>query len=245
MRLPRFPLITMTIHRLPWKWLGAIMLTIILIYGNTLLYEELTRLPPREAVLQGLGKTLNASSYCYHAVATRTLNGSKTVISDLVGEKNLKGVHIKGNLPIINAQVEIYQFGDVMYRQDASNQGWVEVGNKSKASMEQLIAEINPLGMFHFDDNIDVKYAGKEKIGNRSCLVYEIMTRGENKYLELYWQDFKYRLWIDKKEWLIYKAQIIAEHRDNSQHVLGVVIEMNSFDDPLEINPPFEVGKKQ
>ncbi|MDD2211655.1 MAG: hypothetical protein PHV56_01550, partial [Clostridia bacterium] len=74
----------------------------------------------------------------------------------------------------------------------------------------------------------------------KKCRVYELMTKGENKYLELFWQDFNYILWVDKKEGLIRQAQISAEHRDNSQHNLKIVLWLSDFNVPIELKPPVE-----
>jgi len=238
MRIPKFPIFTINLKKFPWKWIAALVVTSLLVYGNIYIFEELTRLPPGEAVLQGLSKTINAQSYRFEALAKRTLEGKETVISEVKGEKNIKGVHIKGILPIIQSEVEVYHLGDVMYRRDTFTQGWLEVPNKSRAAVEQLISEINPLGVFRFSDDIDVKYVGKEKVGKKACRVYEVMGRGENKFMELYWQDFNYRLWIDKKEGVIRKAEVMAEHRDNSQHRLGVTILLYDLNEPVEIIPP-------
>lgn len=239
MRLtPKGSFFTFNITKIPWKWFLAVILVVLLVYGNVVIYEQLTRLPPDEAVKQGLTKTLSAQSYRYQAVAKRTLEGQEAIISDITGEKNMRGVHIKGTLPIIAADVEVYYFNDVMYRRDATSHGWLVVPDKSRAVMEQLIAEINPLGVFYFNEGFDVNYEGRQKVGNETCYVYEVMTRGQNKYLELYWEDFNYILWIDKKEGFIRKAQISAEQRDNSQYLLNMTVELSGFDESIEINPP-------
>ena len=232
------PIWAANIAKTPWKCAAALALTVTLVWGNIYIYEELTRLPPGEAVLQGLNKTVNAQSYRYEALAKRSLDGRETIISEVKGEKNLKGVHLAGNLPIIQAEVEVYHLGDTMYRRDTFSAGWLEVPVKNKAAVEQLITEINPLGIFHFTNDIDAKYVGKEKVGKKVCRVYEVMGRGENKYMELYWEDFKYRLWIDKKESVIRKAEIMAEHCDNSRHQLHVSILLYDLNEPVEIVPP-------
>ncbi|MCR4441832.1 MAG: hypothetical protein QHH10_06790 [Peptococcaceae bacterium] len=219
-----------------WKLLAACFLAALLVYG----INELTAPPPKEAVLQGLVKTLNAKSYRYRAVAVRVLEGKESIISEINGEKNLRGVHLQGSLPIIKAEVEIYHLGDVLYRRDSLTKGWVVVPDKERAAVEKLIAEINPLGAFHFTerDNIDVKYVGREKAGGKTCRLYEVMGRGGNKYMELYWEDFNYRLWIDRKEGVIRRAEIMAEHRDNSRHLLKIDVELKDFNEPVDIKGP-------
>lgn len=231
---------TLDLKKVPWKWIAALLLAVFLLYAAGYVYDEITQLPPAEVVKQGLTKTVNAQSYRYHAVAIRYLEGKESVISELSGEKNLKGVHLKGHLPIIQAEVEVYHMGDVLYRRDTMTDGWVVVPDKGRLAVEQLIAEINPLGAFHFSeqDTFDVKYVGKESINKNTCRVYEVLGRGVNKFMELYWQDFRYRLWIDKRDGYILKAQVMAEHRDDSQHILNINMELGGFDEPIEIIPP-------
>lgn len=220
-----------------WLWLPA---AVLIVWAGFFAFDELTQLPPQEAVIQGLAKTINTPSYRYHATASRILDEQETVISEIRGEKNLSGVHLTGNLPIISAEVEVYHLGDTLYRRDSLTAGWVVVPEQGKPAVEQLIAEINPLGAFHFspEDNIDVKKAGSAKTGGRSCRVYEVMGRGVNEYMALYWQDFNYRLWIDKKDGVIRRAEVLAEHRDNSQHILKIIVELTDFNEDIEIAAP-------
>lgn len=234
------PIIFLNLKKIPWKWAAALLLIIVLLNISFYLYEEWTLLAPNEAVLEGLLKTVNMQSYRYNVTAVRILEGKESVISEVDGEKNAKGVHLKGSLPIIMADVEIYHMGDILYRRDTLTDGWVVVPDKGRSAIEKLIAEINPLGVFHFSeqDNIEAKYIGKEKVDGNTCRMYEVMGRGVNKYMELYWQDFKYRIWIDKGKGVIRKAQIMAEHRDNAQHLLQITLELSDFDELIEIMPP-------
>lgn len=238
MNLKNLPIYTINLSRIRWRWVVGVFLLVLFSYVGKYVYEEVTQLSPNEAVLQGLTKTLNAQSYRYQAVAKRSLQGKESIISNLSGEKNQQGVHIKGELPIINAEVEIYKIGDKMYRKDPTTKGWLTVPERGKVSMEELISEINPLGAFFFNEAMEVKYTGKKRVDRRICRVYEIMSRGQNKFMELYWEDFNYRLYIDKEIGVIRKVEIVAEHRDNPQHELSVIIYMKDFNIPLTIEPP-------
>lgn len=243
--IPRFPIGTVNFSWIPWRWITAAIVTVILICGNVILFEMLTRLPPGEAVLKGFTASSNARTYAYQVTATRTIQGEKKLISEISGKKGLNGIHLKGNLPIIEAEVEIYQVGENMYRKDTFSEDWLIVPQRSRPGAEQLIAELNPLASFHFSEDIEARYAGKEKVNGKTCRVYEVITRGENKFMELYWQEFKYILWLDKDNEYIRKALISAEHRDDSQHVLSVEITFDKYDEDFEINPPVAAGTEQ
>ncbi len=223
-----------------YQWTAVFCLIVLLLLANLFLYEKLTRLPPCEAVRQGLLKTVNAQSYRYSSLATSTLMGEEAVISDIQGEKYGKSVHLKGEIPLINSEVEIYKYEDVMYRRDSFTADWLIIPERSYPAVENLIAELNPLAVFDFSGELDVKYAGKEKAGGKVCRVYEIMGREVNKFMELYWQDFRYKLWLDKKSGAIRKSEIVAEHRDNSQYLLKVSVLFWDYNEEFEITPPVD-----
>lgn len=232
------PIFAINLSRIPWRWVTAVIITILLIFGNTLLFEVLTRLPPDEAVLKALNASSNAGTYTYQVTATRSINDEEQLISDIQGDKGINGVHLVGSLPIVNAQVEIFQIGETVYRKDSYSNDWLIVPQRSKPGLEQLISELNPLASFYFSDKVDARYVGQERLGKKKCRVYEVMTRGENKFMELYWQEFKYIIWVDKKDEYISKALITAEHRDDSRHTLTVEITFRNYNGDIEITPP-------
>jgi negative regulator of sigma E activity len=144
-----------------------------------------------------------------------------------------------GSLPLIKADVEIYHLGDQMYQKDVYTKKWILIPAQSREGIEQLIAELNPLSIFNFsEDNWEIKEAGKERIDGKGCYVYEVMTRGENKYLQLFWKDFNYILWVDKKEGLLRQAKISAEHRERSDHRLTIEVKLTDYNVPIELTPP-------
>jgi hypothetical protein len=227
------------LRKYKWLWILSIPLLIGVIFGIFYLYEQINRLPPAEIVKQGLENTIHAQNYRFRVTARRTFEGKDAVLSDIYGEKNSQGVHLKGVLPIIKAEVELYHVGDKIYRSDPITKKWVVVPAGGRVAIEQLISELNPLQPFNFQENqFDVKYTGKEKIDGKTCYVYEVMTRGENKYLELFWRDFNYIIWLDKKENYIRQAKITAEHRDNSRHSLSILLRLANYNEEIDIKPP-------
>ncbi|MDD2401401.1 MAG: hypothetical protein PHI90_04385 [Clostridia bacterium] len=224
-----------------YKWIGIIILLFGLLYGGSYVYEELTRLPPKEAVKIGTENTIRANNYRFRVVSSRVLEGEEVVLSDVYGDRCSRGIHLKGTLPLIQADVEIYHIGENIYRKDSCSENWVKVPARGRVAIEQLIAELNPLESFNFLDNkFEAKYVGKEKVDGRKCYKYEVMTRGENKYLELFWRSFNYIIWIDKNDNLIRKASVIAEHLDNSQHCLNIVVSITDYEELIEIKAPIE-----
>ncbi|HHZ17143.1 MAG TPA: hypothetical protein PLJ33_05590 [Peptococcaceae bacterium] len=236
---PVFLLSILDPQRSLWKWALLLLAVFFLLYGGRYIYEEANRLPPDEAVKQCVLKALNAESYRFQVTAKRIQDGQETVISEINGEKSLAGVHLYGSLPLIKADVEIYHLGDQMYQKDVYTKKWILIPAQSREGIEQLIAELNPLSIFNFsEDNWEIKEAGKERIDGKGCYVYEVMTRGENKYLQLFWKDFNYILWVDKKEGLLRQAKISAEHRERSDHRLTIEVKLTDYNVPIELTPP-------
>jgi hypothetical protein len=222
-----------------WKWIVLAFLLLVFFNAGVYLFQEITRLPPQEAIKQSLLKTMHAQSYRFEVKATRIYEGKETLLSDLCGEKGEQGIYLKGKIPLIKADVEIYHLGNTLYRRDPFTKGWVVVPIEGRVGIEQLIAELNPLGVFNFsEENLDAKYVGTERVQGNNCRVYEIMTRGENKYLQLFWQDFNYILWVARKDGLIRQAQISADHRDNSQYNLKLLVSLYDYNEEVELKPP-------
>ena len=227
------------LQRVKWKGILLALLVIALLYGGVYFFQEITKLPPQEAIKLSLLNTIHAQNYRFEVTATRIYEGKETLLSDLCGEKGAQGVYLKGTIPLIKADVEIYHLGDTLYRSDPFTKGWVVVPIQGRVGIEQLIAELNPLGVFNFaEENLEAKYVGTERVQGKKCRVYEIMTKGENRYLQLYWQDFNYILWIDRKEGLIRKAQISADHRDDSQYNLKLSVSLYDYNEEIELKPP-------
>jgi len=229
------------LSRIKWKWVVLAVLVLMLLYGGVYFFQEITKLPPQEAIKQSLLNTMYAPSYRFEVTATRVIEGEETLLSALKGEKCLQDTYLQGTIPLINSEVEIYHLGDTLYRRDPFTKGWVVVPTEGRVGIEQLISELNPLGAFNFpEENMEARYVGAKKVHGKRCRVYEIMTRGENKYLQLFWRDFKYILWVDRNDGYIRQAQIYAEHRDDSQYGLKVQVFFTDYNEQIELKPPIE-----
>ncbi len=238
---PVFFLSILNPGRTIWKWLILLVTVVALFGGGCYLLEEARKLPPDEAVIQSLAKTLNAENYRFKVTAKRTLAGNETIISEINGEKSIEGVHLQGSLPLIKAEVEIFHLGEKIYRKDIYSKKWVIVPAESRIGLEQLIAELNPLSVLKFaEGSFEVREAGKEKIGGKTCRVYEVMTKGENKYLQLFWRDFNYILWVDQREGVLRQVRISAEHREMANHTLSIETAFTDYHVPLELKPPVD-----
>ncbi|HHX96720.1 MAG TPA: hypothetical protein GX687_04575 [Clostridia bacterium] len=229
----------LNLKNVPGEKIIALILLLIFLGGGFHLVREIRQPPPFEAVKQGLAYTLQASSFSFELQASRILKGETMILSEIQGQKAEEGVYVKGTLPLLNADLEIYYLGDQLYRRDTLTKDWVKIPAAGKIGVELLMAELNPLGVLEFlEEEFAAKYAGKAKVGKKKCRVYEVMSRGENKFAEFFWQDFNYILWVDQKGKYIRQAQITAEHRDEPEHDLQILITLGDFNRSFVLEPP-------
>ena len=219
------------------KWI-LLVLVIISIIGGGIFYLNYDPLTPEEAVNQAITNTLGAESYRYLAFSKRIIQNQEKLLSEVWGEKSGDNVHFTSKLYLVNSEFEYYQVGNNIYRKDVLSSDWLVVENMDLEVTEKLIQEINPLGAFGFKGPITVDYLGKEKVDNRKCKKYEVLAATENKYLEVWWQNFEYTIWVDSKDQIIKKAEIKAQSKEFADHYLIMGIEFADYNKKIVINPP-------
>lgn len=193
--------------------------------------------PPEIMVAEALRYAVNAPTYCYSSEAVRVHEGNAQVITYLDGEKCGENVHLHGIVDVLNMEIDIYQIGDVFYRQDIVDGTWMKMTGQNIEATEYLLQEINPLGCLLLDDTVQVIAQGKEKINGIKCKKYQVQSSGESTFLTSSWNEFYYTVWIDKKHRL-QQAEIIADNHENGAEQLRLTIQFD-WDTPiLEINAP-------
>jgi len=105
---------------------------------------------------------------------------------------------------------------------------------------ELFMTEINPLSNFSFSEVNDIVYLGKEKIGKRKYYVITCKPVVKNTFMEKYWQDFSYRLWIDKRSRRIVKAQVNAKNIKDPKDLINISLVLYDFNKNIAIEPPKE-----
>jgi hypothetical protein len=219
-----------------WLTAGAFVLaSVVLVYYLT---RDLG-VSPEETVTQALMKSRNASG-CQFTMETWQIQGKQEVLlSKVQGVRDREDAKLYAELPFIGAFVDVYSLDGVLYRKDSISGAWLEIPAGDRESLEQLMMELNPLGAFFFENGMDARFRRREKVGGESCRLFEILTRGENQWMAFFWEDFKYRLWIDIDEGYLRKGEIIAEHRDNSLMGLKILVEFSDYDQPGDIRSQF------
>lgn len=187
-------------------------------------------------IRETVGKALQARGYRYRIAAEFNIGGRKQTWSQVQGEKSAAGFHIKGK--ILGTPVEIYQIGKRTFTWDPVSKKWVILEGNDLTQQQVFMAEINPLSNFQFKTIGNPRLLGVEKVGKRKCWIVEFHPEIENKYLEMWWKNFTYRFWVDRKNHFLLKAKATAENKNSPGAFLSLIVEFQDFNKKIEIKPP-------
>jgi len=216
------------------------LLLMAVIWGGSRIISELPyrNLTAAEVVSQGIDKIKLGKSYSFTMQAKEIKEGQEKQLADLKGDVCQGNAQIAGNLPFINAEINLVRVGNDLYRKDSISDRWFKIPVADMESAEEFMMEINPLSIFENMENVQVNYVGKEKVEGRRCRVYEVMTKGEREWMTYFWQDYNYRIWIDQKEGYLKKGEVYAEHRDNSKHQMYLLVIVDDYGKNIDIKAP-------
>lgn len=218
------------------KRAGIVGLVLLLGAGIFFYYLAYLRVEPDQLIPEVMQKALQASSYRYRITADYNMSGRKQPWIDVTGEKAAHDVHFTGK--ILGTPVEIYQTGTRSYTLDPVSNKWVVLEGTDLAQQELYMAQINPLSNFRFKSISEPRLLGTEKVGGRKCWVVEFRPRVDNKIMEMYWKNFTYRFWVDKRSHTLYQALATAENKNSPGTFLSLLTEFRDFNKRIDINPP-------
>ena len=182
---------------------------------------------------KAMSNTLACSSYRY---SVEVKQGGRDVLTMVQGERAVPNrIHLTGTMQ--KSQMEFIQIEDVTYMKDPWSDRWFTLKGNSIAQSELFIAEFNPLGLFTFKDVPVIKSIGNDKVDGMKTVVLELKTIVSNPFLELKYTDFKFRVWVDKKEKLIRKA-VMQGYLPGGEEGLAVDMKFWDFNEKISINPP-------
>lgn len=227
-----------SIKNVNFKRILTILLVIVIISGGWGLYLEVTNIPPDVMVKDAIQNTIQAKSYRYQAVSKVVIDGNEKMLSSYLGEKGLNGTHLTGKVHLVNAEVDIYQIEDKLFRRDSTTDNWLVLEGVKKTQFLNLVNEIDPMLNLNIGEIFEAVEAGKEKIQDTKCKKYEVQARVENKYMTMFWNDFNYFFWIDKDDKVIRQAKITATQKDDPNKKLELTIEFWDLNKDINVTPP-------
>jgi hypothetical protein len=218
------------------KWLILFLGIVLLLFGvyrGASAYLARVRVPPEELFAAAMDKTLTSSSFRFNMVVK--IGGS--VISDVKGERVAPdSVHITGTMQ--DMPVEFIHTGDKTFIKGYWSDNWSCLEGNKMADSELFITEFNPLGNFNFKDVPVIKKIKSEEVKGTKLIVLELRPIVQNSLMELNYDDFVYRVWLDPKQQVIKKAHISATGKNGSKDKLEITLEMFDFNKQIKISPP-------
>ncbi|NLO22462.1 MAG: hypothetical protein GX119_10780 [Syntrophomonadaceae bacterium] len=216
------------------------ILIVILAFG--LAFDSLhdmyikSRLEAQVELNRALAGTEKITDYRYSLKSGFIVEGREEVISQVQGEKSQGKTHIKGEM--VNTAIDIYYINRTIYNYDSAAEKWLVIESDSSNSEELLISELNPLSNFRIRAPARVEKVGFEKINGTECLVATCETGVRSELLETFWQDFKYKFWIDYQKGLIQKAQLEARNKDSFETLLKIEVVFQDMNKEISIEAP-------
>lgn len=225
----------------PPRRLGIIFLLILLMLIITIgcyyFYIKSFLISADELVEEALSKAFEANSYRYKLKSQLCLEGEGQVWSDISGEKaNQHDLHIVGT--IVNTPFEFYQIGKVSYNKDPITNKWFAVEGYDLTQQEILLSEVNPLSNFNFKEIVVADYVGKEKINGKNCWILNCTVDLENQLLQVLWEDFNFKFWIDQQQHLLRKGELTAKSKNNSKSFLSITVEFYDYNEEINFEVP-------
>lgn len=226
-------------------FLGALLILLLLIGVIAAFflrdYFAAVHISPETRVNQGIINSVNAESYRFTLASKLTVGSQEKLFSVIQGEKSKDNAyHIQGT--ILGTEVNIYQIGDITYRQDPIDHKWtvIEKTNMEKESL--LISELNPIANFYFNEIGPITPLEKEKNNKEEKklgMKYALSPELANHWLEAYFTDMTYEIYISKKEpYYLTKAIITAVSKSNKENRLTMEITFSDFNAPITITQP-------
>ncbi len=215
---------------------GLFLCVFVLVAGGFYFYRVQTKVEPGALIQETVKRANQARGYRYQIAAEFNLGGKKQTWSRVQGEKAAEDFHIKGT--ILGTPVEIFQIGKKTYTRDPVSEKWVVLEGNDLTRQQVFWAEINPLSNFQFKIIGSPRILRTEKVGRRKCWLVEFRPEIENKYLEMWWKNFTYRFWVDKRSRMLLKAQATAENKNSPGTFLSLTVEFRDFNQKIEIKPP-------
>lgn len=224
--------------KLNWKIviISVLALLLSLLAVLFVLHRE-PKVVPEELLAESLEKSLGSGSYRYHVKATLFVDDRERQLSDITGEKTKSGdFHIKGSMQ--EQKVEVYQIDGTTYIMDPVSGRWMTIPGNKVFQQPMFMVEINPLASFNYNGTEPVEYLGVEEVKGRKAYVLSCIPQTVTKFLEMNWEQFQYKVWVDKRSHLMLKAEIEGVHKGNARDRLVVEVEVSDYNQEINLEPP-------
>lgn len=217
------------------------ILILIIIYSQTF-FTGTSEVDDKKTFDTAMDNTFASRSFRF--IVESKLVGENEFYSKVEGERVMPDkVHIKGT--VLKTPVEFTQVNDSTYMKDPFSGKWLTLNDLKLDQSELFVTELNPLTNFNFKDITELTLVGEERLDSDKCLVYELKPNVENVFLEEQFNDFSYKVWIDKQDLTIRQATIQATKTDSTPPGgLEILIKIWDYDRDLQIDNPVKTNSR-
>ncbi len=199
--------------------------------------ETRFKVEPSALLEEALDNTLKTKSFRYKVNINLISEDDRKLLSDIQGEKASNGdYHLEGTMD--GDRIEVYKTGNTTYIRGGEGKTWMKIPGDDILKQELYMLELNPLGSFNITSANSIKYKGIKKLNGRKCFVLDVCPEIDNEFLETYFKDFTYQLFIDREHRRIVRADIEAANKKDSSKKVEVKVELTGFGDPIKIKTP-------
>ncbi len=211
----------------------GILVLLVLIYKSSQTLELKTSTFSEDEFHNALQNTVNSESFYFRL----SVKMGKRLISDIEGKRVAPDkIHITGNIQ--NTPVEFIHTGDKSYIKGYWSENWSVLEKNKLVDSELFFTEINPLGIFVFKEIPQIKILDPENFDGEKLQVVEIKPIVENPLMELNYDDFVYRVWIEPNKKLIKKTLVTASGKNGTRDKLEIMLELWDYNKQIKITPP-------
>ncbi|MEW6662364.1 MAG: hypothetical protein ACOY9Y_11290 [Bacillota bacterium] len=205
-------------------------------WGGYTYYLANIKVYPDQVLQKALQHAGTAQSYRYQVDVQVKVNNQERKLSRISGEKAGGDLYFHGL--IHNQEVKVYQIGDGTYLWDPITGKWAVTPSNRPFDQPHFLIEANPLACFNFVSVDGITYLGKEEVAGRKAYVIQCAPAIKHDFMNAWFKDFSYKVWIDAKNKAILKAQVSGFFRDQPENTVFIKLEFKDYGADIKIPPP-------
>lgn|GEM_PF-1156823 len=222
-------------HIFSWKAPVAVILISILALTGKAYYEWVNLVIPEEMLPQAIERTISVDTYHYQVALQLQISGENRLLSHVRGKRQPDQFHLQGE--IAGQEVDVIYVNNRVYMKDAISGRWMVNHGGDIFQQDLFMIEVNPIASLKYESLTNINYLGIER-GRIDAYVIEYTPVVTNQMLTTYWQDFRYKVWIDRRSKKIFKLEVFADHRDASHNGLHMQLLLYGFNERFDIQAP-------
>jgi hypothetical protein len=199
-------------------------------------YKAVSTVDPALLITETMTNAQQANSFRYQIQSDFSVGTEKRSWTQVEGEKSGASYHFQGE--ILGTPVEIYQIGSRSYTIDPVNKKWYVLDGTDFTRQQIFAPVIDPLSNFQFKAIQNPRLAGTEKINNQNCWVVEFQPEVDSQYLDMWWQNYTYRLWATKRGHVLVRAAVTAENKNSYGTLLTMTVSFQDWNKKMVIAAP-------